>query len=477
MSVSSYILWVIAILWLGGGTIWTLKSRRYRWYQIPSFLIDLLGFPVDLAQRIWGRKGVPYAFLLPNMVLFCVFTFLPVLLNFYVSFTSGDSISIFERPFVGFENYNQIFDCDSILEPKTCPNAGYNFWQSLFNTLLFIFFQVPILCVVALLTALVVNKAMTGRGLWRAMFFYPVMLSPVVIANIWQWILHRKGALNVMLAEGNQSIQELAGMAGFDIAMTVIIGILLILTMERALRSEATPSLAWSSAFGGLFICVMIWANPVGMLGETDLPLNLLLGLGCVGLLLFFVIQESQKTVWIYWGLAAVAGALLLTIQFDAVFDLGRFRPINWLVTPRTSWPFFWIVFVYCWSHMGYYMLILLAGLQAIPPDLYEAAKMDAARPTRVFWKITLPLLMPTFIVVFVLSLIKSFQIFDEVYLLTGGGPGRETFMIVQNIVEVAFSDDQGNFGEAAAASVLMALVIAVFTFFQLYFTRRQSGV
>ncbi len=84
---------------------------------------------------------------------------------------------------------------------------------------------------------------------------------------------------------------------------------------------------------------------------------------------------------------------------------------------------------------------------------------------------------MPTFIVVFVLSLIKSFQIFDEVYLLTGGGPGRETFMIVQNIVEVAFSDDQGNFGEAAAASVLMALVIAVFTFFQLYFTRRQSGV
>jgi hypothetical protein len=123
MSVSSYILWVIAILWLGGGTIWTLKSRRYRWYQIPSFLIDLLGFPVDLAQRIWGRKGVPYAFLLPNMVLFGVFTFLPVLLNFYVSFTSGDSISIFERPFVGFENYNQIFDCDSILEPKTCPNA------------------------------------------------------------------------------------------------------------------------------------------------------------------------------------------------------------------------------------------------------------------------------------------------------------------------------------------------------------------
>jgi ABC-type sugar transport system permease subunit len=213
------------------------------------------------------------------------------------------------------------------------------------------------------------------------------------------------------------------------------------------------------------------------MFWDTSLPLNLLLGLFLGGGVLVMALQAHPRTAWGFVLLGGISAGLLLTIQFDAVFDLGRFRPINWLVTPRTSWPFFWVVFVYCWSHMGYYMLILLAGLQAIPPDLYEAAKMDAARPTRVFWRITLPLLMPTFVVVFVLSLIKSFQIFDEVYLLTGGGPGRETFMIVQHIVEVAFSDDQANFGEAAAASVLMALVIAVFTFFQLYFTRRQSGV
>jgi len=124
---------------------------------------------------------------------------------------------------------------------------------------------------------------------------------------------------------------------------------------------------------------------------------------------------------------------------------------------------------------MGFYMLILLAGLQAIPRDLYEAAKMDAARPVRVFFRITLPLLMPTFTVVVVLSLIRSFQVFDEVYLLTGGGPGRETFMIVQNIYEQAFTGDHPDYGEAAAGSVLMAVVIAVFTFLQLYITRRQS--
>ena len=126
---------------------------------------------------------------------------------------------------------------------------------------------------------------------------------------------------------------------------------------------------------------------------------------------------------------------------------------------------------------MGFYMLILLAGLQAIPADLYEAAKMDATKPARAFWRITLPLVMPTLTVVIVLALIRSFQIFDEVYLLTGGGPGRETFMVVQNIYETAFTHNSPEYGEAAAGSVLMAVVIAVFTFFQLWLTRRQSDL
>jgi len=84
---------------------------------------------------------------------------------------------------------------------------------------------------------------------------------------------------------------------------------------------------------------------------------------------------------------------------------------------------------------------------------------------------------MPTLTVVLVLSLIRSFQIFDEVYLLTGGGPGRETFMVVQNIYEVAFSSNHPDYGQAAAGSILMAVVIAVFTFFQLWLTRRQSDL
>ena len=472
MSLAGIMMVTIGLLWVGGGSIWLLLHRRYRLYQAPNFFMDLLGFPVELAQSLWGRGGVPYALLLPNLLIFGLFTFAPMILNFYVSMTEGTSISLFDRPFVGLAKYAEIFDCVSILEPKSCSNAGFNFWTGMFNTLWFVVFQVPILCAVALLTALVVNKDLKGRGLWRAMFFYPVMLSPVVIANIWNWVLHRKGVLNEAIGGASDTLTGMAGMAGFDMVMTVFMAVVLMVVSERALRSGDEPSLAWTAVFGVLFALLFTWANPLSLL---NLPGSFWLGVVLGAGLCWLVSIQHNRARLAFFGFCVVAALLLLSIQFDAVFDFGRYRPINWLVKPRTNWPFFWLVFVFTWSHMGFYMLILLAGLQAIPRDLYEAAKMDATSTPRAFWRITLPLVMPTLTVVVVLSLIRSFQIFDEVYLLTGGGPGRETYMIVQNFYEVAFTNTIPDYGQAATGSVLMAVVIAVFTFFQLWVTRRQS--
>jgi len=474
MSIGAILMAVLGIAWIGFGSIWLLMRRRYRLWQIPQFFMDLLGFPVEFAQAVFGRGAVPYALLLPNILIFGLFTFVPMILNFYVSFTGGSSISLFDRPWTGAANYLEIFNCETIFEPKTCSNPGYNFWTGMFNTLWFVAIQVPILCIVALVTALVVNKNIKGRGFWRAMFFYPVMLSPVVIANIWNWVLHRKGVLNEAIGESRAAMSSLAGLTGFDIVMTILMALILLIVMERALRSADEPSLAWSALFAALFALVFTWANPLSLI-EYE-------GSGWLGLALGAALIWSVGTAqsWARLaiiGLAIVSAALLLSIQFDAVFDFGRYRPQNWLVTPKTNWPFFWLVFVFCWSHMGFYMLILLAGLQAIPADLYEAAKMDATKPFRAFWRITLPLVMPTLTVVLILSLIRSFQIFDEVYLLTGGGPGRETFMVVQNIYEEAFLENDPEYGLAAAGSVLMAAVIAVFTFFQLWLTRRQSDL
>ena len=474
MSLAGIFMLVIGLFWGIGGSAWLLARRRYKIYQIPQFLMDLLGFPVELAQSLFGRAGVPYALLLPNMLIFGLFTFTPMILNFYVSLTGGPSISLFDRPWVGFEKYFDIFSCETIFEPKTCRNPGFNFWTGMFNTLWFVAIQVPILVVVALATALVVNKNIKGRGFWRAMFFYPVMLSPVVIANIWNWVLHRKGVLNEVVGGTSDALTGLAGLTGFDIGMTVFVALILMVVSERALRSSDDPSLAWTAIFGLILALLFGWANPLSLLGLSG---SFWLGAAFAAGLLWIVASSERFARAAIVGAGVIAVALLLSIQFDAVFDFGRYRPVNWLVTPNTNWPFFWLVFVFCWAHMGFYMLILLAGLQAIPSDLYEAAKMDATKPFRAFRRITLPLVMPTLTVVIILALIRSFQIFDEVYLLTGGGPGRETFMIVQNIYEVAFTNNNPDYGQAAAGSVMMAVVIAVFTFFQLWLTRRQSDL
>lgn len=467
---------LLGIIWIGGGSLWLLLNRSYRFDQIPRFFMDLLGFPVEFAQSAWGRGGVPYMLLMPNMVLFGLFAFLPLLLNFYVSMTSGQSILLFNRPFVGWENYARMFDCESIFSPNTCSNEGYAFWNGMFNTIFFVIIEVPVLLVVSLLTAIVVNRAMAGRGFWRAMFFYPVMLSPVVIANIWSWILDRRGILNESLNTLSDTSTALSAMTYFDWAVTIFLAVVLLVTAAKIERSGRDPSFTWACIFGFFFFLTFVWSNVVAVVVGDVTFATAIVGAALVAGLLWIVSRAPKALNIVIWAFCLAAVALLLTIQFDAVFNFGRFRPINWLVTANTGWPMFWLVFVYTWAHMGFYMLILLAGLQAIPSDLYEAAKMDGTKPVRAFFSITIPLVMPTIIVVLVLALIRGFQIFDESYLLTGGGPGRETQMVVQNIYETAFGTEQPDYGIASAASVLMAGAIAVFTLIQLAITRRQAG-
>jgi alpha-1,4-digalacturonate transport system permease protein len=146
------------------------------------------------------------------------------------------------------------------------------------------------------------------------------------------------------------------------------------------------------------------------------------------------------------------------------------FLKVSWLSDPARACR--WSVFVTVWAHMGFYMVILLAGLQSIPADLYEAAKMDRASPWRVFSRITLPLLKPVLLVVFVLATIRSVQTFDEIYVLTGGGPGTATKMIVHYIYDTGFAVMPRNYGLAAAASLMLGRVLFMFTALQMRLSR-----
>jgi len=287
-------------------------------------------------------------FVAPNLLILGLFTFLPIVINFYFAFSGGVELYPSQRPLTGLDNLETLFDCGNYLDPSTCRQDI--FWRAIYNTAFFAVVQVGLMVSFALVTALVLNRKIIGRGFFRGVFFYPVLLSPVVVALIWKWMLQREGVLNALMV---------------------------------------------------------------------------------------------------------AAGA----------------APVEWLT--QGHWAFFWSVFVSIWAHMGFYTLILLAGLQAIPADVYEAAEMDGATPWRRFSRITLPLLMPNLVVVLVLGMIRAVQVFDEVFVLTGGGPGSATTFIVQYIYQTGFAEAIHQYGLAAAASLVLALSLLLLTLVQLRLTNK----
>ena len=319
--------------------------------SIGSRFMSALGWPIELTQRLSGAAGLPYIFLLPNMLVFGLFTFAPMFINIGFSVSDGQSINFDQRVYSGLDNLQRL---TSDVQPDT---GGLNreddkFADAAIDTFIFVIFQVPIMILVALITALTLNRDIVGRGFWRSIFFYPVMLSPVVVGFLWTLILKRQGVLSLTLMD---------------------------------------------------------------------------------------------------WG----------------VID----EPIQWLQDP--GWTMFWSVFVYTWAHLGFYMLILLAGLQAIPKDLYEAASMDGTSDWRMLHKITLPLLMPTILVVTVLSLVKAFQAFEELYAMNVRWQS-----LVAYIFETSGLRGQPTafgLGIAATASMLVAGLLMLLSLLQMYLSRNKE--
>jgi len=349
-----------AITFAFAGTAWPLAFLIYiaiGWAilrptgSLVGQFMTAIGWPLELAQRLSGATGLPYLFLLPNMLVFGLFTFAPLFINMGFSVTEGPSINFDQRPWAGDDNLQRLL-AETQIDTGQENREDDKFLAAVADTFVFVIFQVPIMIFFALVTAICLNREIWGRALWRSIFFYPVMLSPVVVGFLWTLILKRQGVLSMTL---------------------------------------------------------MSWG-------------------------------------WID-------------------------EPIQWLTD--SSWTMFWSVFVYTWAHLGFYMLILLAGLQAIPGDLYEAAEMDGTSPWRQLTRITLPLLSPTLLVVTVLSLIKAFQAFEEPYAMN-----VRWISLVAYIFETSGLRGQptaNGLGIAAMASLLVALVLVVLSLVQVWVQGRAG--
>ncbi|TYS69956.1 sugar ABC transporter permease [Sutcliffiella horikoshii] len=147
--------------------------------------------------------------------------------------------------------------------------------------------------------------------------------------------------------------------------------------------------------------------------------------------------------------------------------------PVNWLTSTSTS--IFAVMIVTIWKGLGYYMVIYLAGLQSIPDDLYEAADIDGATKWKQIWHITVPLLMPSIMIVTIMSSISAMKVFEEIYVMTGGGPLNSSKTLVFYIYQEAFEKLQ--MGYASAAGVVLFLITLIFSIINIKFMNKKETV
>ena len=277
------------------------------------------------ARRVTARTTLlAYSFMLPFLILLGIYHTWPVFFGSYLAFTQYNVIS--PPKWVGLANFQRLIHDDQ-------------FWSGVVNSLKYLM-VVPVIQLLSVGLALLVNRPLPGIGFFRTAYYVPVVTSFAVVGLIWTWMYQQDGPVT-------------------------------------------------------------------------------------------FVLQH-----------------------------LGLMnRPHSLLNDPGTA--LYAVMFVTLWKGVGYYMVLYLAGLQAIPKDHEEAAEIDGATRLQVFWHITLPGLRPTLLVCSLLSTVSAIKVFEEIYVMTSGGPVGSTYTALFFTYSKAFQDFQ--YGYAAAAGIVIAVISLIF--------------
>jgi putative chitobiose transport system permease protein len=284
-------------------------------------------------------RATPYLFLLPAIALIVVFVVYPILAVVYYSFTDYDIV----RPpvWVGLANFARVF-------------GDKTFWLALTHSMVYLLVT-PILIVLSIGLAIVVNRKLRGIQIYRALYFVPAVSGSIAIGLSWQWLFDRNGFINGVL--------------------------------------------------------------------QT-------------------------------WGIIHT--------------------PIQWLSTPALVLPIAMLLTI--WAGVGYYSVIFLAGLQNIPEELYDAARIDGCNDVQKHWHVTLPGLRPQVVFVAVISSLAALKVFDEIYILTGktGGILDSGTTMVFYLWKQAFVLQHA--GYAAAIALILLAITLVFSIVNVRLLERQDA-
>lgn len=227
--------------------------------------------------------------------------------------------------------------------------------------------------------------------------------------------------------------------------------------------------------FAEIFQDTNFWQS---MLFTLKYVLVMVVAANVIALLLAVAIESRKKAKGLFRTLfympnmiSMIIGGFMWSFIFTKVLyymadNWGlSFLDKSWIGDPQ--YAFVAIIIVSVWGSVGYLMIIYMAGLQGVPTELKESAGLDGANGWQVFWQITLPMIRPALTICLFWTLNSAFQVFDVIYSLTGGGPGRATQSVALNIYEEAFA---GNirYGYATAKSTVLFVIVLLITIVQL---------
>jgi ABC-type sugar transport system permease subunit len=233
--------------------------------------------------------------------------------------------------------------------------------------------------------------------------------------------------------------------------------------IELAASDRFWSSFLTTGRFALIYVpMIMVVSVVLAVLLHRKLP-----GIGVFRTAIFFplVVNVAVASIAFKWLFEPQAGTI------NQILRLLHLPDQAWLSDP--GWALVAIALITLWINVGFMVIILLAGLENIPDELYEAARLDGSNPVQDFFYITLPMLRPIMLIVMILSLVQAFQVFGEVLIMTQGGPFGSTEVLTMLLYEEGFRDF--HIGKAAAIGVVITIIIAALSLIQFRFFRQQG--
>lgn len=242
------------------------------------------------------------------------------------------------------------------------------------------------------------------------------------------------------------------------------------------------PKFIWFDNYKDIFADKEFWRSlrVTAYYVLLNIPAQTVLAIGLAVVMDRVVKSTLVRSIFILpWLLPAVIVATIWSWLMNpslgpigSIFRMLGLEELSFLGSPDQAMPA--IAIINIWQYTGNAALLVFAGLQTIPKEVYEAGSIDGASEGRMFWSITLPLLRPVLVFVLVTTIIGSFQVFDTIAVTTTGGPAGATRVILWYIFEYAFNRFQ--MGYATAVSVILFLILVTITFLQMRFLRADSS-